>query len=233
MDRRDYLRLEPGKPMLAFRDADETESGGLSKGAWVQMVLPGKQWIASGRMEAQGDSVVIAEFRLTPLTDDAPEGGVGQNVVRRVPFGLFRSFALSVAAYAGKHGFPFLVDRFERQLPGLKVPPRPRPRRAAGRDDVYYAKMADDYIKAIKNGSRTPVADLATARGETSETIRDRLHEARVRGILSKGEPGRMGGALLPRGHDLLGIGGKRKPPRRKKAGAKKRKKGRKHGSTR
>ncbi|MGH9462360.1 MAG: hypothetical protein ACRD1X_14155 [Vicinamibacteria bacterium] len=228
MNRREYLRWEPGKPMLTVRGTDEMGSGGLTKGAWVQMVLPGKQWLVSGRMEVEGDRVVVAELRLFSLTDKVPEAGISQKVVRRVPFGLFRSFALSMANYATKYGFRFLEEPIKRELPGLKVPPRPRPRRSAGLDDLYYAKLADHYIKAItKRGSRTPVADLAAVRGETPETIRDRVHEARVRGLLSKSEPGRMGGVLLPRGLDLLGIARKRKTAKQPKTRAKE---GRKRG---
>jgi hypothetical protein len=93
-----------------------------------------------------------------------------------------------------------------RILPGADtVAPRPRERRNVGRDDRFYARLAAEYVQRLAAGSVHPVKDLAAKRGETPGRIRDQLHEARVRGLLSKGEAGKRGGYLLPRARQLLG----------------------------
>jgi hypothetical protein len=98
----------------------------------------------------------------------------------------------------------------ELQLERL-VAPRPRPRRSTGRDDLPYARLARDYVTANR-GSRSPVKDLAEARGERPARIRDMVHEARERGLLSPANSGVRGGVLLPRAEALL---------RRRKGGSK------------
>jgi len=78
-------------------------------------------------------------------------------------------------------------------------------RRSVGRDDAFYARLAVEYVQRLAAGSARPVKDVAAKRGETAGRIRDLLHEARVRGLLSKGEAGKRGGYLLPRTRQVLG----------------------------
>jgi hypothetical protein len=47
------------------------------------------------------------------------------------------------------------------------------------------------------------VADVAAARRETPNKIRDLIHAARVRGLLSKGSRGQLGGMLTARGRAI------------------------------
>lgn len=196
---------------------------GENKGVWVEMVFPGGEWFARGRMEVQEDRVVVSELRLVSATDTTPQGGINQDVVRRVPLGSFGPIALSVAEFAGRlHPALHAAEPFGRQLAGVKglLPARPRPRRSAGRDDRFYAELARDYLASIEGGSRSPVKDLAVAREENAPRIRDQVHEARERGLLSKSKSGRKGGMLLPRALDILGATKKRataKPPNRRR----------------
>ena len=80
-----------------------------------------------------------------------------------------------------------------------------------GRDDAFYARLAMEYVERFAVGSLSPVKDGAAKRGETAGRIRDLLHEARVRGLLSKGEAGKRAGYLLPRARQVLG--GVQRPP--------------------
>lgn len=198
---------------------------GKNEGVWAEVVLPGGKWFARGRMEVQGERVVVSELRLvSATTDKTPRGGINQEVVRSVPLGGFGPTALSIAEFASSlHPALRAAEPFDSQLRGFKglLPARPRPRRSAGRDDLFFAELARDYLASIKGGSRSPVKDLAATRKEKASRIRDQVHEARERELLSKSESGRLGGVLLPRAIDILGATKKRvtvkRPKRRRK----------------
>jgi hypothetical protein len=86
----------------------------------------------------------------------------------------------------------------------IPVATRPRPRRDSGRDDVFYAVIARDYLDVLARGSRRPIHDLARARKLKASTVRDMVHEARERALLSKSKAGIRGGQMLPRCIELL-----------------------------
>jgi hypothetical protein len=79
---------------------------------------------------------------------------------------------------------------------------RKRPGRV-GRDDVEYARVAAAYVAAL--GSRAPVRRVAEKLGLLPETVRDLLHEARRRGLLTKLGRGKAGGTLTEKALNLLG----------------------------
>jgi hypothetical protein len=189
---------------------------GQDDGVWVEEKLPGG-WLARGRMVARHGRVVVAELRITPLVDPIPSGGVTRDVVRSVPLGSMAPHVLALASFHQGSGIGGLDEHFASTvgalLPSLTriVPPRPRPRRAAGRGDRFYAELARDYLAALERGSSRPVTELAAARKESVSRVRDMVHTARELSLLSPGEPGRRGGRLLPRAHALL----KDRPQRR------------------
>ncbi|MGH9380853.1 MAG: hypothetical protein ACRD2Z_09610, partial [Thermoanaerobaculia bacterium] len=82
-------------------------------------------------------------------------------------------------------------------------PKRPR-RGPKGWPDEDYARLADAYLKACESGSRSPVADVAAERGMTADALRQALHRARRRGLLTRQTTGRAGGELTPRARALL-----------------------------
>jgi hypothetical protein len=90
---------------------------------------------------------------------------------------------------------------------------RPRPRRNAGRDDLFYARLAAEYVQRLAAGSMSPVKDIARRRDKKQAHVRDWLHEARVRNLLSKSHPGERDGTLLPRAQDILNL----QPPAKRK----------------
>lgn len=162
----------------------------MAEALWVEEKITGG-WFAQARMVVQGGRMVVAELRLSAISK-TPPGGITQEVVRRVSLGSFGPYVLAAKSF---------VDTGRA---GRSIPPRPRPRRASGRDDLFYARLARDYVAAIKDGSRSPVKDLAERRNEPLSRLRDMVHQARERGLLSCGGAGVRGGELLPRAKILL-----------------------------
>ena len=72
----------------------------------------------------------------------------------------------------------------------------------AGRGDLFYARWAAWYCQEI--GGHAPVAVLAARHGLKREQVRDILHEARRRGLLSRGRKGAASGALTEKAQRLL-----------------------------
>jgi len=80
----------------------------------------------------------------------------------------------------------------------------PKPGRR-GRDDVEYAIWADRYVEAVQRASRNPIVVLTREYpGHSADSLRAILNKARKRGLLSKSQPGRSGGHLLPKAIKLL-----------------------------
>lgn len=181
---------------------------------WVEARLK-NGWFVRGRMVVQGGRAVVAELQIMPSGKAAPPGGVTQDVVRRVPLGSFGPYLMAANSFAmGDSGIGGLAQAFKRSVGARialdRLDPRPRPRRASGREDLFYARLAAAYLKAIEQGSRSPIKDLASKRDELPSRIRDMVHEARERGLLSTGSAGRRGGELLPRALALLEKGERR-----------------------
>jgi hypothetical protein len=92
---------------------------------------------------------------------------------------------------------------------------RRRPGRA-GRTDSFYLVWAEAYVERLAAGSRRPVMDLAEhpprpIRGYVSNesevsaaTVRDFIHQARERGLLTRSPAGRPGGELTPKARRML-----------------------------
>jgi hypothetical protein len=144
---------------------------------------------------------------------DVPRRGLERRFLVKVPVGRYVAAVMATvnqaATVPGKQAaihvtgmnLPFL----NKLLPGAeKLAPRPRATRDFGRGDRWYALLAAEYVERLAGGSTSPVKDIAAKCGETAAHIRDWLHEARVRGLLSKGEAGRRGGYLLARARTVL-----------------------------
>ncbi len=185
---------------------------GQDEGIWIEGKIDA-DWFARARMVGRGGRAVVAELRLCAI-DRVPVGGITQEVVRRVPLGSCGPYLLAYKSSVESSGigglrqhlaaFSAAAARAGLDLDRLGSNERPRPRRATGRDDLFYARLASDYVAVIKSGSRAPIKELAAARGEHNARVRDLVHEARKRGLLSPGSSGVRGGELLPRAKTLL-----------------------------
>jgi len=178
----------------------------LNKADGVTVKHEHGRWLITARVNRQGNRFVLVGLSIAPRTNATPPGGLQHAHIRGIPVARFAPFAEAAIARfdpASATGRLFL-EVANRKLRPKTVPARPRPRRAFGRDDRFYAEVAAEYLDAHHHGSRSPVRDLAKARKVTPAQARDLVHEARVRGLLSPGTPGSSGGRLLERALVLL-----------------------------
>lgn len=78
------------------------------------------------------------------------------------------------------------------------------PTKRGARDDAYYAGWAAHYVR-LAGTSSSPVADLAEKFGVTRDRVRNVVHLARQRGLLTRGTHGRAGGELTDKALEALG----------------------------
>jgi hypothetical protein len=196
--------------------------------AWVEDDL-GDGWVAAYRLMMKSDRPVVAEVRLFP--DDPPVSrGPGQWSEQAsavpsegIPGRALRDLRLTFALERFSR-FLRLIEgdpKLAKQLlgaHGIPLGARPAKRRPgrAGRADAYYLAFAMAYVERLAEGSRRPVQDLAehppkAIKGYVSDglvaspaTVRDIIHQARVRGLLTGSPPGRPGGELTPKAKDML-----------------------------
>jgi hypothetical protein len=214
-------------PARAAEVSGPERGGGWVEGADVITDAHGGRWRVGAWIVVRRGRPVIGELRVYPATPrarkpgrwagaptDVPLRGLERRLLVKVPVGWYAPAIMAwvsqaatrpggaAAMYVGGANLGWV----EQVLPGATaLAPRPRPERTVGRSDAFYAELAAAYVQRLAEGSVSPVKDLAAKRGETPGRVRDLLHEARVRGLLSKGEAGRRGGYLLPRARQVLG----------------------------
>jgi hypothetical protein len=206
---------------------------GSPKATWVEDVFRdgrGRRWIMAARVWVHRTQLLIGEVRIFPAEREPggaagvesgpttagnwsgdplriPRGGLDTQTLRYARLGGVRPYVLArVQPLKGLLPSELPIDRsfMDYALPGAAALRRPRPRRDSGREDRFYAQLAREYVEMNERGSSRPSREIAERRGEKPERIRDWLHEARERGLLSKGEPGKRGGQLLPSAQALL-----------------------------
>jgi hypothetical protein len=197
---------------------------------WVEVPVTGG-WIAAYRLVVKKRRPVVGEVRLFP--EHPPEfrdagrwsGEPSAIPAEGIPGGALRALRLKDPLEL----FPKFLKNWERQhgaatanrvlgRHGLSIRSelaRKRPGRA-GRSDTFYLPWAAAYVERLGAGSRHPVKDLAahppaviegyvSRRGSASEaTVRDLIHQARERGLLTRSPPGRPGGELTPKAERLI-----------------------------
>jgi hypothetical protein len=190
---------------------------------WVEIPLD-DDWTSVARLAAQGGQLVVAELRLFPNEPDrrrrdtwsaallgplapVPRGGLTVATVRKARLGDYRrrtrQILEQIRKQYGTTGAALTVE-------ALGLPPdaqsmtRPRAARAGTLPDAFYARLAAEYVRLIERGSRRPVVELATRHRLRPAQMRDRIHEARERGLLTLGYQGRPGGVVTPRAQAML-----------------------------
>ena len=149
----------------------------------------------------------------------APDDGISADVVRRVSVGEHRLVGQKFARWLQDSASQIVTPELLKQMPalaGLKgttiaghvpVPPPPGKRKRGRppiRSEQFYAKLARDYAQRVAEGSPHPTADLARRRRWSLSKVRNMLHEARRRGLLSPTAQGRSGGGLTDRALAIL-----------------------------
>ena len=201
---------------------------------WIEVPLD-DHWISAARLTVQGGQVVVAEVRLFPNEPDrqrpgiwsgellgpaapVPPGGLSVGTVRKVRISDYRRWTRRILEQLhtqyGATGAALGVAE-------LGLPPeaqsmaRPRAARPGTLPDTFYARLAAEYVRLTERGSRRPIAELAARHRVKAAQMRDRIREARERGLLSFGTQGRPGGVLTARAEQMLGKRTKSTRPRR------------------
>ena len=89
---------------------------------------------------------------------------------------------------------PAVSDGWETTEPTRAVPRTHRPgvARSRGRPDVFYREVADVYLD-LAQASHRPASDIAAQHGVPVSTAHRWVKEARRRGFLPPGRPGKTG----------------------------------------
>ncbi len=172
-------------------------------------------WYVSAVFLQESDQLVMAELKVFP----GPRRGEGRRTGRRKPGEWSgRRDALAAVPNGGVSARLLRCIRLTdlQELVAASLPEgsgdgggagplagvgRPG---TAGRPDRYFAEWAFAYAKKLAEGSRSPIKDLAAEHGGNPGQVRDLIHDARVRGLLSKERQGRAAGSLTPRAIELL-----------------------------
>jgi hypothetical protein len=151
------------------------------QGVWVRHQIG--RWLVRARIVGQGGRPVIAELTIAPVNKTVvPSGGITTNrLIRQIPFGTFGPYALGAVQKMVRGIRPDNnLARLFLHLTGLQFPvataPRPRPRRARGQPDFYFARLSRDYVRLVERSSKRPVLDLAEAREMDAKKVRDQLN---------------------------------------------------------
>jgi hypothetical protein len=190
---------------------------------WLEVPL-GDEWLAAYRLAAGADGrPVIAELRVFPAEEKRvpgrwsaerlgasapiPAGGVTASLLRQVrPDSDVRErFSDIVAKHAKLPALTTDLDTAGLSAKSALAGPRRGPK---GHSDLFYARVARDYVRLYDRGEANPTAKLVRMKkyqGYTPENLRDYVHRARTRGLLTKPPaPGKPGGALTEHAFAIL-----------------------------
>jgi hypothetical protein len=195
---------------------------------WVEVPNTDDKWTAAYRVMVKGGEFVVGELRLypteLPLMDyDYGPGSWSEGPSSVPPGGLTARYAHTGYRFGDwRRETPTLLDRLavwvgEDGLASIftsrGIPPealerlRHEPRRRRRGDEREYARIAALYVDALKQGIRNSVAHVAKSEKMERDTVRDQLHEARRRDILTKPtKEGVAGGELTEKAIGLLGF---------------------------
>lgn len=137
------------------------------------------------------------EWSVTDLGDKAhvPDAGVTTSLLRKLRLREDRNAAARAITETRKH--PRIRQAEELSRPGRR-----------GRPPAYWANLAAAYVQACSSSSMRPVEDLAPAYGITASQMRDKIHETRKKGFLTKAPvQGTAGGDLTAKARKVLASG--------------------------
>ena len=165
-------------------------------------VFPGgmKRWRdpKAGKWEGQRPAAWSGDL------DDVPPGGIPYRILREI-----RPSELADFVYAEADRLCRLVPIWWAMDLMYSLPAEPdessdRPANTLGTPEVELARLAARWVQKVQAGSRKPNAEIAAEDGMRTEQVRDRIHRAREKGLLSGGHAGRVDGGLTDRARRLL-----------------------------
>jgi hypothetical protein len=185
-------------------------------------------WRVSCCLTAKGRRPVLRELRVLPKPGvPLPQGGLPPGVVRLPRFegarpsesgfaSVLDFIVRAIGAYWAPAGsrirpglrgleraFPFMVGGEAPKRRARADRPAPRRGRRPLTDDALL-RVAVAYVAALDSGSNQPVQDAAGRLGKSPERIRDHVHKARRRDLLTFPLHGRAGGQLTQKAKALL-----------------------------
>lgn len=187
----------------------------------LQRWLDRSKWYGDHPEDPDERAAFLARMAAPLDADDltaagVPAGGVTSTVLRRLPLSRLAALARETAAShladaeliqtsaQASIGSRFKVDPLPH-VPALKAfVDAPARTGRAGTDDSYYAVWAWRYANRVGSGSKRPLAELAEAHDIKREVLRDLIHQARSRELLTSSGRGRAGGALTTKAKELL-----------------------------
>jgi hypothetical protein len=189
------------------------------------------RWVVTLVLDVVNGRLVVTELRLRARGDGpfgsgppvVPEGGITTPVLRKIPVARLVEEA-RVKAQASATGWAAPAPTRKKKTKGAKRDPLDelldsqaralaragraetgRAGRPRTRDDEHYLVWAVAYARKLAEGSHAPVAEIARERGVDRGMVRDRLHVARSRGLLTEVPEGaRIGGELTDKARELL-----------------------------
>jgi hypothetical protein len=178
---------------------------------WVE--VDAGEWTIAYRVVEVGQTREIAELRIFPTagrttpgewTSDpatVPARGLTATVLRQVQL---REHRFLIEHDGSLSITPPAYDGIADDLVVLQLLDRPAMRARWGHD-IYYAALARLYAKLVEGGERNPNKRIGSLVGRPPTQIRDALHQARVRGMLTPPPQPRVpGGTLTPKTRKAL-----------------------------
>ena len=197
-----------------------------SEGALWTISPLDEDWFSYVRFVAIDGRPVIAELRVLPTAaqfgevgdpwmapaldrtewPEPPDEGLTSRALRRVHLGQAVDLAhKQIQKLLDRDREPRLMPKFTAEA--VSAPRQPGRR---GRDDRFYATVAAIYVEALERDPRRPVVLAAQMlskrrRGTFKPAyVRDLLHVARQRGLLTRPPKGRAGGQLTGKARAAL-----------------------------
>ncbi len=187
-------------------------------------------WLYEKRLTRQDGSWVVAELRVFPYSPEAnaplsggreelsqgaltglARGGLTARHLRRVPFGEgpvsnLKALDAICARLARNHRRLDMLHRKRQRYEGRFA--RGLASTQAGWErDLELARIANSYVEVRRAGSRRPNVEVASILKTTPARVRDAIHQARNRGLMTSDDQKRRGtakGELTDRAHELL-----------------------------
>jgi hypothetical protein len=208
--------FDEGAPWPLF-DLEDPETPPI--GVIVENSIPRSGgWHVAATFLLHDDQLVLSELRVFPGSKAGPPGEWSRNTaaLEGLPAGgitarMLREVNITDIT-ARAHAWLRVLAEHVSDGPGARRSwsktlsvEAAKPARA-GRSDRYYAIWAARYVDKVGSTAR-PIEELAMEWDIKPAHVRDLIHKARERGLLTKGLPGRAGGALTDKGRKALNRG--------------------------
>jgi hypothetical protein len=203
-----YTAHEPGTRPLADAANAQLKRQYLQRSKEQELIYDlGEGWHVVYSVAAEGGVPVIRRLTVQPKDDaQPPPGGITRRRLRDVP--------LTPLLSQWKAAWDLVLDTLDpdtakvfRHAYGFRIAKGatvPKPGRR-GHPDSFYAEIAQLYVSLVREGSPRPIEQIAEKANRSVAGVRDLVHSARAKGLLTASPPGKPGGELTDKALRLLG----------------------------